>query len=85
LRKSDEITTTPTRGSSAVVTPSTKMREREQANAKKIKQGKKKGLEGFLARDQGYQPYCRRALRSMPSYSKEKIGVTTAKRGTSHT
>ncbi len=31
-----------------MVTPSTKMREREQANAKKIKQGKKKGLEEFF-------------------------------------
>jgi hypothetical protein len=48
LRKSAKIATTPTQGSSAVVTPSTKMREREQANAKKIKQGKKKGLEDFF-------------------------------------
>jgi hypothetical protein len=37
--KSNKIATTLTRGSSAVVTPSIKMREREQANAKKIKQG----------------------------------------------
>jgi hypothetical protein len=44
-RKSNKIVTTPTQGLSAVVTPSTKMREREQANAKKIKQGKKKGLD----------------------------------------
>ncbi len=49
MRKSNEIATTPTQGSSAVVTPSTKMREREQANAKKIKQGKKKGLEEFFS------------------------------------
>jgi hypothetical protein len=48
LCKSNKIATTPTRGSSAVVTPSTKMREREQANAKKVKQGKKKGLEEFF-------------------------------------
>ncbi len=31
-----------------MVTPSTKMSKREQANAKKIKQGKKKGLEDFF-------------------------------------
>jgi hypothetical protein len=61
-RKSNEIATTPMRGLSAVVTPSTKMSKREQANSKKIKQGKKKGLEEFLARDHGYQPHCRRAL-----------------------
>jgi hypothetical protein len=61
------------------------MREREQANAKKIKQGKKKGLEEFLARDHGYQPHCGRALRTMLSYRKERTGVTMAKGGTSHT
>jgi hypothetical protein len=46
--KRDKIAMTPMQGLSAVVTPSTKMREREQANAKKIKQGKKKGLEDFF-------------------------------------
>ncbi len=48
MRKSNKIAATPTLGLSAVVTPSTKMREREQANTKKIKQGKKKGLEDFF-------------------------------------
>jgi hypothetical protein len=47
--KSDKIATTLTQGSSAVVTPSTKMSEWEQVNAKKIKQGKKKGLEEFFS------------------------------------
>jgi hypothetical protein len=47
-RKSDKIAMTPTQGSSAVVTPITKMSKREQANAKKIKQGKKNGLEEFF-------------------------------------
>ncbi len=46
--KSDEIAKTPTQGSSAVVTPSTKISKREQAQAKKIKQGKKKGLADFF-------------------------------------
>jgi hypothetical protein len=47
-RKSDKITTIPMRGPLAVVTPSMKASEREQANAKKIKQVKKKGLEAFF-------------------------------------
>ncbi len=47
-RKSDKIMKTPMRGSSAVVTPSTKISKREQAQAKKIKQGKKKGLADFF-------------------------------------
>jgi hypothetical protein len=60
--KSDKIVKTPMQESSAVVTPSTKISEREQAQAKKIKQGKKKGLADFLARDHGCQPHRGRAL-----------------------
>ncbi len=48
MRKSNEIAMTPMQGPSAVVMPSTKASEREQANAKKIKQNKKKGLEAFF-------------------------------------
>jgi hypothetical protein len=47
-RKSDEIATTLMQGLSAVETPSKKISKREQANAKKIKQGKKKELEDFF-------------------------------------
>jgi hypothetical protein len=61
-RKSDKIAKTPTRGSLTVVTPSTKIGKREQAQAKKIKQGKKRGWQTFLARDRGCQPHCGRAL-----------------------
>jgi hypothetical protein len=57
--KRDKIAMTPMQGLSAVVTPSTKMREREQANAKKIKQGKKKGLEDFF----GQGPWVSAPLR----------------------
>ncbi len=46
--KSNKIAKTPTQRSSAVVTPSTKISKREQAQAKKIKQGKKKGLADFF-------------------------------------
>jgi hypothetical protein len=47
-RKSNKIATTLTQGSLAVVTPSTKISVREQAQAKKIKLGKKKGLADFF-------------------------------------
>jgi hypothetical protein len=47
-RKSNEITATPTRGPSAEVTPRLKVNKREQAQAKKIKQARKKGLEDFF-------------------------------------
>jgi hypothetical protein len=47
-RKSNKIATTPTQGPFAVVTPSMKASKREQANAKKIKQVKKRGLEDFF-------------------------------------
>ena len=43
-RKSDEIAMTPTRGTA--VRPNTT--EREQGNAKKAKQNKKKGLESYF-------------------------------------
>jgi hypothetical protein len=49
-RKWDEITATPSRGQSVEVTPSLKANEREQAQAKKIKQTKKKGLEDFFGK-----------------------------------
>ncbi len=48
MRKSNKITTTPMQGSFAVVTPSTKISEREQATTKNIKQVKKKGLEAYF-------------------------------------
>ena len=44
-RKSEEITSTPTRASSAEVTPRPMANERVQAQAKKAK---KKGLEGYF-------------------------------------
>jgi hypothetical protein len=47
-RKSDKITATPTQGPSAEVTPCVKVNEREQAQAKTIKQARKKGLEDFF-------------------------------------
>jgi len=47
-RKSDEITATPKRGQAAEVTPRPKTSEREQANAKKAKHQKKKGLENYF-------------------------------------
>jgi hypothetical protein len=47
-RKSNKIAKTLMQGSLAVVTPSTKISKREQAQAKKIKQGKKKGLAEFF-------------------------------------
>ena len=46
--KSDEIAATLTRGPSAEVTPCLKVNKREQAQAKKIKQARKKGLEDFF-------------------------------------
>ncbi len=52
-RKSIEIAKTPTQGSSAVVTPSTKISKREQAQAKKIKHGKKKGLADLFGQGPG--------------------------------
>jgi hypothetical protein len=47
--KSNKIAKTPTRGSSAVVTPIMKISEREQVKAKKIKQGEKKRLADFFS------------------------------------
>ena len=47
-RKSDEIASTPTRGQTAEVTPRLNATEREQANAKKAKHNKKKGLENYF-------------------------------------
>jgi len=47
-RKSDEITATPTRGQAAEVTPRPKASEREQANAKKAKHQRRKGLENYF-------------------------------------
>ena len=45
VRKSEEITATPTRASAAEVTPHTMANERVQAQAKKAK---KKGVEGYF-------------------------------------
>jgi hypothetical protein len=47
-RKSDKIASTPTRGQTAEVTPRLNATEREQANAKKAKHNKKKGLENYF-------------------------------------
>ena len=47
-RKSDEIATTPTRGTAAEVTPRPTHTEREQGNAKKSKQSRKKGLQDYF-------------------------------------
>ena len=47
-RKSDEIAKTPTRGQTVEVTPRMNATEREQANAKKAKHNKKKGLEDYF-------------------------------------
>ena len=47
-RKSDEIAKTPTRGQTVEVTPRMNATEREQANAKKAKRDKKKGLEDYF-------------------------------------
>jgi hypothetical protein len=46
--KSNKITATPSRGPSAEVTPCLKVNEREQAQTKKVKQARKKGLEDFF-------------------------------------
>jgi hypothetical protein len=46
--KSDKIAANPTQGPSAEVTPCLKVNEREQAQAKKIKQARKKGAGRFL-------------------------------------
>jgi hypothetical protein len=46
--KSNKIAATLTQGPSAEVTPRLKVNEREQAQAKKIKQARKKGLEDFF-------------------------------------
>jgi hypothetical protein len=48
-RKSNEVAETPKRSSSAEVAPSTKISKRDQAKAKKIKQGKKRRLANFFA------------------------------------
>ncbi len=48
LTKNNKIAETPARGPSAEVTPSMKISEREQAKAKKNKQGKKKGLANLF-------------------------------------
>ncbi len=47
-RKSDEIAETPMQDPAAEVTPSMKIRQRDQAKAKKTKQGKKKRLANFF-------------------------------------
>ena len=47
-RKSDEIAATPMRGTMADVTPRSTISEREQANSKKARQVKKKGLENYF-------------------------------------
>ena len=47
-RKSDKIASTPTRGQTAEVTPRLNATEREQANTKKAKHTKKKGLENYF-------------------------------------
>ena len=47
-RKSDEIAMTPTRGTAAEVTPRQNNTEREQGNAKKSKQSRKKGLQDYF-------------------------------------
>ncbi len=49
-RKSNEITKTPMRNPSGVVTPSMKASEREQAEAKKVKQVRKKELEEYFGK-----------------------------------
>jgi hypothetical protein len=52
-RKSNKITATPTQGPLAEVTPCLKVNKREQAQAKKIKQARKKGLEIFFGQGPG--------------------------------
>ena len=47
-RKSDEIAMTPMRGTAVEVTPQPNATKREQGNAKKAKQNKKKGLESYF-------------------------------------
>ncbi len=49
-RKSGEITQTPTRNPSAAVTPSMKVSKREQAEAKKVKQIRRKELEAYFGK-----------------------------------
>jgi hypothetical protein len=68
-RKCDKITSTPTRGKSAEVTPNLKATEWEQAQAKKIK---KKGLEEFFGKGLHVQP---------PSREGTPIDVVVKKRG----
>ena len=48
-RKSDEIAATPMREKTAEVTPRLNISEREQANAKKVRQTMKKGLENYFS------------------------------------
>jgi hypothetical protein len=49
MRKSDDITRTPTRGQALAITPSKKKTsKREQGSAKKSRQGRKKGLLEFF-------------------------------------
>ncbi len=75
-RKSNKIAKTPTQGSLAVVTPSTKISKREQAQAKKIKQGKKKGLADFFGQGPwvpaplwgGHFDQCRRTAKREQDY-----------------
>ncbi len=47
-RKSNKIAETPTQDPAAEVSPSMKISEREEAKAKKTKQGKKKRLANFF-------------------------------------
>jgi hypothetical protein len=71
-RKSNKIAATPTRGPSAEVTPRLKVNEREQAQATKIKQARKKGLEDFF----GQGPHV-----PAPSWEGTPIDAVVKRRG----
>ncbi len=85
MRKSNKIATTPMQGSSAVVTPSMKMSEREQANAKKIKQGKKKGLEDIFGQGPRVSAPLRKGTPIDAIVQQRENRSTNGKGGTSHT
>ena len=74
-RKSDEITATPTRGQVAEVTPRPKASEREQANAKKAKHQRKKGLESYFGMGERVGP---------PSLSGTPTDAAGKRRGEGH-
>jgi hypothetical protein len=81
-RKSDEIAKTPTRGSSAEVTPSMKISKREnRQKPKRSNKAKRRGWPTSSARDHVCQLRRGRAPRSMLSYSKGRTEVPTARRG----